>query len=119
MRRIFKTISAVFAALAVSGTLGVIGSAPAQAYVKSACDGAICLAADIVGNTVKNATASTNDGAPAHLNIYVAGDSWWSPGNVREFRQEINRAYDFGTWVCADGWINGHLIGRPCVKVGN
>ncbi|MFJ6673614.1 hypothetical protein ACIQMJ_21100 [Actinosynnema sp. NPDC091369] len=117
MDKFLENAAAGFSALAVAGTLSVIGSAPAQASIRSACDGAICIAADIVGYTVKNATASTNDGAPAHLNIYVAGDSWWSPGDVREFRQEINRAYNNGTWVCADGWSGGHLLGRPCVQV--
>jgi len=89
----------------------------AQAEIRGTCQGPVCLAANIAGNTVNDATVSTTDGARADLHIYIGNnvDSWQK--NSTHFRLDVNRAYDLGTLVCGEAWANGHLLGRPCVRV--
>ena len=76
----------------------------------------MCIAADIVRNTVNDATVSTTDGANADLHIFISNnvDRW--KYNSRNFRTEVNRAYDSRTLVCGEAWARGHLLGRPCVR---
>ena len=64
----------------------------------------MCIAADIVRNTVNDATVSTTDGANADLHIFISNnvDRW--KYNSRNFRTEVYRAYDSGTLVCGEAW---------------
>lgn len=113
----FKRAVSGLVAVAAAGTLAVLVAAPAQAEVRGTCDRVVCIAADIVGNTVKDATVSTTDGGSANLHIFI-GREVDERGNGKVFRIAVNKAFDSGTLVCGEAWAgDGHLLGRPCIRV--
>ncbi|MGH3913996.1 MAG: hypothetical protein ACRDTC_11410 [Pseudonocardiaceae bacterium] len=112
-----RRIAATVAATAIVGSLTVLAAAPANAQIKAKCVGPVCIAADIVFNTVKDATVSVTDGRNADLHIFIGGDVDRWKYNSQNFKTYVNKVYDYGTLVCGEAWAGGHLLGRPCVKV--
>lgn len=112
-----RRIAATVAVTAAVGSLTVLAAAPANAQIKAKCVGPVCIAADIVFERVKDATVSVTDGHNADLHIFIGSDVDRWKYNSQNFKTDVDKVYDYGTLVCGEAWANGHLLGRPCVKV--
>jgi hypothetical protein len=102
-----KIVSGLLATAAV-GTMFTVGATPALAAIKGNCTGITCLAADVYPGAgsdtkhkyVQDATVSITDGIPRKLTVFIAGDSWTSPGKVKSYKVNVKKYYPNGTLVC-------------------
>jgi hypothetical protein len=116
-----KIASALTATVAAGGLLTAVAT-PAEAAVKSTCNGRVCLAADIFLDhdkifLVNDATVSVTDGIARRLVVFIKNDRWPKGNHVelrKRYKVDVNKRYPKGTLVCGDQ-VNG--TAAACVTI--
>lgn len=102
-----KPTSLLVAATA-TGVLMTAVAAPANAEIKSTCNGKVCFAADVYYQAgddnvlVSTGTVSFTDGIARYPVIFIKNHRWAGSKAVTEYKANINTKYPKGTLVCGD-----------------